>query len=90
MAQTPQPPETPLTDFLIDLVHDLRKLALFTGTEAERDELLRQSGLAENHLDVLRSGNLAAIQEAVAAEHPSEDAPAVAYSITFPLKRPIN
>jgi hypothetical protein len=86
-----QRPETPLTDFLIEIVHDLRKLALFTGTEEEREELLRQyPGLGEDHLDALRSGNLSMIQQAVATEHGSADAPAVAYWVTFPLKRPIN
>jgi hypothetical protein len=84
-------PETPLTDFLIELVHDLRKLALFTGTEEEREDLLRQyPGLRPDHLEALRSGDLGTIQQAVAAEHGSADAPAVAYWVTFPLKRPIN
>ena len=86
-----QRPETPLTDFLIEIVHDLRKLAAFTGTDEEREELFRQYPvLTEDHLTALRSGDLATIQQAVAAEHGSADAPAVAYWITFPLKRPIN
>lgn len=82
--------DTPLTDFLIEVVNDPEKLALFTGTAQEREELLGRYMLGEDHLRAIRSENIRAIQELLVAEMAAERDSTVAYWATSPLKRPIN
>jgi hypothetical protein len=77
--------ETPLTDFLIALVHDTERLRRFWGSTEERDELLAE--LDPRHREVLASGNLEDIQNALREEN--ADAYAAIWIIR-PINRPIN
>ena len=62
-----QPEERRITDFLVELSEDEDLLIRYQGNP---EDVLAGSGLSERQKEVLRSGDLRRIQEAVRAENP--------------------
>jgi hypothetical protein len=61
--------ERKIGDFLVELSEDAKRLGQF---QQSPEDVLAGSGLSERQKEVLRSGDIRRIREAVAAEYPDQ------------------